>query len=214
MSERPILFSGPMVRAILAGQKRQTRRICKPALFPHGEWAAVIYPAREEGWIAWEMRDTPGLAELTKRQYADGFLCPHGKVGDQLWVRENLNRNDEDNVWRYAADATPVMVDQKNKLDMLSWAHHKEQDYCPSIHMPGWASRITLTITGVRVERVQDISEADAIAEGVDRGSDPIVSARYCFGQLWNEINGKRGYSWESNPWVWVVSFEHKTMGR
>jgi hypothetical protein len=117
----------------------------------------------------------------------------------------------------------PVMVDPAHETEMIVWAHHKQQDFCPSIHMPRWASRITLTITGVRVERLQEITEADAKAEGCSNDDDPYwrpsyadpdsgghPSYRNSFSFLWDSINGRRKggiYSWHSDPFVWVLSF-------
>jgi hypothetical protein len=93
VKERPVLFSGPMVKAILEGKKTQTRRVCKPAVTKLGlytEWAAAVHPARESGWVAWWPNDSPNLAEFTKKAYKDGFQCPYGKPGDRLWVNGKL----------------------------------------------------------------------------------------------------------------------------
>lgn len=93
-------------------------------------------------------------------------LCPYGQPGDRLWVRESSLELGSGE-WTYRADNAPVMVPAAHKTEMIAWAHHKKQSYCPSIHMPRWASRITLEVVSVRVERVLQISGADAIAEGV-----------------------------------------------
>lgn len=222
MKERPILFSGAMVRAILRdiNPKTQTRRICRPAdfskgLHPGGLWADAVYPAAESGWIAWQGLTPPGpvLAEQTRQLYRHGFPCPYGAPGDRLWVRET---------WR------PCAVPQCS--DTAICVEYRDSDYCklghlatlnrsgwrPSIFMPRWASRITLEITDVRVERVQDISEADAQAEGWDfsnldfgQSYDPVSMhlARQWYSALWDSINAKRGYGWASNPWVWALTF-------
>jgi hypothetical protein len=137
------------------------------------------------------------------------------QVNARLWVRENMIRPDGD-PWLYAADKQPVMVSREDETAMLVWAHHKEQDHCPSIHMRRWASRITLKVTEVRVERVQAISEEDARAEGCDyddmpepppgfREEDRPTASRE-FQCLWDSINAKK-YPWSLNPWVWCVSF-------
>ena len=177
MKERPILFSGAMVRAILAGAKIQTRRVVKAP-----------------GW------SSPGKAGVD-------FGCPYGGVGDRLWVRESFsiyNQPGNPQVF-YKADSEPG--------DPLK--------YKPSIHMPRWASRITLEVTDVRVERLQDICEEDARAEGITDGgclvcgehepcgcTNPTPDARDSFINLWDSINAQRGYSWSSDPWVWVVAFK------
>lgn len=213
--ERPILFSGPLVRAILDGRKTQTRRIARiPSLdgvtlsnvavarWPDGDWQAAVL-------------DRDGNVD----EFIDGFVrCPFGRKGDQLWVRET-----------HAIVSTPEQpggVAVLYRADEDAEVERVARDvglWRPSIHMPRWASRISLEVTGVRVERLQDISEEDAKAEGVDPyviGHGPISLAelyaepgywtpsiyRNGFEDVWQRINGKRA-PWESNPWVWVVSF-------
>lgn len=163
MKERPIIFSAPMVRAILAGTKVQTRFV---------------------------------------------LGCPYGQPGDRLWVREAWARDDEDGQLMYRADVG-------RDLCADAWR--------PSIHMPRWASRITLEVTAVRVERLQDISEADAQAEGVIPKWEPGCSGRLmdafggfsfrpaasAYAELWEQINGPG--AWDANPWVWVVEFKRVT---
>ena len=205
MKERPILFSGPMVEALLAGTKTktQTRRIVAGALY--GRPAVKVAPDSE-------------IERLTSK-------CPYGAPGDRLWVRETLRRRGA--IWTYDADGAEVTLPQGDPRigAMLSWAHHKEGNTCVSIHMPRWASRITLEIVSVRVERLQDITEEDAEAEGVDEDPGepqheyhsttgvylgacyPDASYVRAFQALWDSINGERA-SWQSNPWVWVVSFQ------
>ncbi len=218
MSEYPILYSAPMVRAALTRQKRQTRRVVVPTMTP-----PRVAPLTMEPWIIDGEQETDDQGRPCWAGFhpdypgeAKWFSCPWGKVGDRLWVRETLRRSGDD-IWYYAADVEPVMVDQQYKLEMLAWAHHNERDYCPSIHMPRWASRLVQTITDVRVERVQSISEVDAQLEGWDLSNlepyhayDPVsmTKAREWFAALWDTINAKRGYSWECNPWVWVVCVE------
>lgn len=192
MTERPILFSAPMVRAILDGTKTQTRRVVKPA---------------HKAWI--EMPVTHQLGEWDKRP------LPYGKTGDRLWVRET---------WAapHSEDARPPRAIQCDQM-RIHYAASEDRGgllWRPSIHMPRWASRITLEVTGVRVERLQDISEADAIAEGIEptmpnpghwNWRDYLIEggqthAVLSYKTLWESINGPG--SWDLNPLVWVVEFK------
>lgn len=220
MRERPILFSAPMVRAILAGTKTQTRRVVKPQpTHPHfgGRLPFMLVPD-DEGEDLYLHSSCLGAA----------IRCPYGAPGDRLWVREAWmdlqgtgvearDRNGKLTRYAYAADTPPGSYGDECRKDFgLKWR--------PSIHMPRAASRITLEITGVRVERLQDISEADAVAEGVERvvvgdgwrhytdpaselaGPIPHASALGSYRSLWESINGPG--SWDANPWVWVVEFQ------
>lgn len=197
--DRPILFSGAMVRAILDGHKTQTRRIVKPQ--PPG-WAThpSMAPSSTDLFCHWTDGGTEDCAFWPKDE---PLRCPYGKPGDRLWVRETwatLGRQVHAAVYRADNIGYPV------------------ERWRPSIHMPKWASRITLEVTGVRVERVQRISEADAVAEGVDpwpfNPLQPMTTGelgadspyRGGFAVKWDEINEDRG-TWYSNPWVWVVEF-------
>lgn len=198
MKDRPILFSAPMVRAILAGTKTQTRRALKPQPIYDGRFAGGWKVVGKNGHEA--ATCSPLIAEL----------CPYGQPGDRLWVREawlDLQGTGIERVtgdpsrYAYAAD-TPSGShgDECRKNYGLKWR--------PSIHMPRAASRITLEITGVRVERLQDISEEDALAEGVNN-SLHMPGGRFAnenFAHLWWTIHGDG--SWEENPWVWVVEFK------
>lgn len=206
MKERPILFSGPMVRAILDGSKTQTRRVVKPQ-FERGPVDVV------DGVPSWDAPTNYGGEVQMNTTY--GKPCPHGVPGDQLWVRE---------AWRGVVEINPP----GKSMELGVARYVPDQEYCrrveyqatqgrdsepwrPSIHMPRWASRITLEITGVRVERLHDISEADAEAEGVDflrhvPDADETLSARDLFKCLWSGINGDD--SWDANPWVWVEQFK------
>ena len=185
--ERPILFSAPMVRALLDGRKTQTRRIIKRTAL---EWL-------EEGFTP-EFVAEPGNAAI----------CPFGKPGDRLWVREAWSAEWS---WRHEKPrdiipAAPIWYWADGDPAERDWTRPK-----PSIHMPRWASRITLEVTEVRVERLQDISEADATAEGSKEPSlVPIIGAcwseRDAYAKLWEHINGPG--SWDANPWVWAVSFK------
>lgn len=223
LPERPILFSGPMVCAILDGRKTQTRRVVKwkprveglnlqatslsvqPYFRPGIESGVVL--ASRDGNGSWNDRTHP-------------VKCPYGKPGDRLWVREGFidaedypchpYHDEEDGGPRYEYRADTSAEQSANIL----WK--------PSIHMPRIASRITLKVTGVRVERLQDISEEDIEAEGVlacDEWQDYLATwesmqsdeiwietPRQYWEKRWDRINGKK-YPWASNPWVWVVEF-------
>jgi hypothetical protein len=196
--ERPILFSSSMVRAILEGRKSQTRRVMRHQPFVEfgGEW---VQKARGGGYWNWHNAQPQILED-----------CPYGKPGDLLWVRETWGRNPDDQGAIYRATDPAWDAEETG----LKWK--------PSIHMPRWASRLTLRITGIRVERVQSISERDASREGLEtRVRDGYTE--WCDGRpegwfnypqiafcgLWDSINGgKPGASWAENPWVWVVEFE------
>lgn len=219
MKERPILFSAPMVRALLAGTKTQTRRMMKnPPI-----WNTEYQP---NGW-QW-IGKNPGEPALTKwpdaakigREIAIRATCPYGQPGDRLWVREawGLHAYGDDTDW-LKGSCTELDLDDHVIAYRADWG--PLQDSChwrPSIHMPRAASRITLEVTGVRVERLQDISEADAQAEGA-RECDPVSgrevllagpsqrgSFRLHYRDIWESINGPE--SWAANPWVWVVEFK------
>jgi hypothetical protein len=215
--EHPILFSGPMVRAILAGRKTQTRRIVKPQPELRDDgwiWCppSAKYNAKIDDWVPharWRCGLNPtecGAAGIVQ-------WCPYGQPGDRLWVRETWARwtdvksfgcvvyQSDGTARRYLCDGDgegdPVQLGKACKPvePVARWR--------PSIHMPRWASRLTLEVTDVRVERLQEISEADAMAEG--RSMTPGDPAGY-FPDTWAAINGAD--SWHANPWVWVVSFK------
>jgi len=257
MTERPILFSGEMVKAILEGRKTQTRRIAK---FKARE------PGLNFGWSGLEVgnycTDVPASGIVLQARRGDGcwedktypLHCPYGQPGDRLWVRET---------WKIASFWEGMPMDFQYKADgaiceenrsgefapnyeewfeRVNWNAEKylkksncEQDeegnyiwsadksplpWQPSIFMPRWASRLTLEIVKVRVERVQEISDSDIMAEGIENCQYALPP--YCthcsghehlcnrdrFRDLWDSINAKRGYSWESNPWVWVIEFK------
>lgn len=194
MKERPILFSGEMVRAIIDGRKTQTRRIVKrPKRTP------LDYILRPDLIIDaactwWQNPKFDRVGESQK--------CPYGKVGDRLWVRETWAKGSHHYPqvpFVYRADASPIMLLAK------VWK--------PSIHMPRIASRIILEIVNTRVERLDDISTDDIWAEGVDCGKgNPTMGMRWenmqyiSFVDLWEKINGDG--SWALNPWVWVIEFK------
>lgn len=211
MKERGILFSASMVRAILAGTKTQTRRVCKPATADSIRWAMGGDDERpaisffEGGWNgpAWYVH-----SEEYPEEGSLSFACPYGQPGDRLWVRETWAPFDSFNENMAPPEARACYrADHSFAIEPTRWK--------PSIFMPRWASRITLEVTDIRVERLQDISEADAWAEGVESTNlpDPYVDSfglttpgRAGYAQLWESINGPE--SWDANPWVWCISFK------
>lgn len=204
MASRPILFSGPMVRAILGGRKTQTRRTLRgtPSLTGQPEQVDGQTP-HICGDSGWHFRRGDGRCEWH-------IACPYGQPGDKLWVRETWGARD------IRGCSAPRIADIDTVNDRVEYRADGMPDdgrhWFPSIHMPRWASRLTLEVTAVRVERLQAITEEDAIAEGVD--AVPVADVprqgtlcrRDDFAQLWDLINGKRA-PWSSNPWVWVVNF-------
>ena len=200
--EKPILFNGDMVRAILAGRKTQTRRPVKIDMAnafdpPRGKDDVYSgYPLFEDGEGTWH-------------KAVD--CCPFGQVGDRLWVRET---------WAEWQPGSPVF-----KADGSDITGHKSDhlvsSWRPSIHVPRWACRIILEITNIRVERVHDISEDDAIADGgleamiedhvwhiPGTDSKTTRDPKYAFEHVWDSIYSARGLGWDVNPWVWVVEFK------
>ncbi|NLC23360.1 MAG: hypothetical protein GX776_02645 [Oxalobacter sp.] len=223
MKERPILFSGEMVRAILDGRKTQTRRIDK--------CMAKFLPVSTPD-LSMLSTSKSGEKRLCATWYADNGKftanwCPYGKRGDRLWVRETW-------AW-YPAEYDILNVMYRSTAGDYDSAQFKElfERWRPSIHMPRWASRILLKITDIRVERLQDISGEDAFAEGmqipVSNDKHPLLRltgkispgkfcdkhpnewdlndyARFEYANLWEKLNGTG--SWEANPWVWVIEFD------
>lgn len=191
MTERPILFSAPMVRAILDGRKTQTRRVVKPQ---PNDW---LHPmpccsVTSEGWQG--PFDHSLWAHEGDRDDGEARRCPYGKHGDRLWVRE---------AW---AKTTVLGQDM-----IVYYAEDNRTDYGgpwkPSIHMPRAASRITLEITAVRVERLCGITISNAIREGYDGSLDDHIDPSIkWFSALWESINGPG--SWAQNLWVWVIEFK------
>jgi hypothetical protein len=204
MSDRPILFSGPMVRALLEGRKTQTRRVLKPQPYPlegqPGFWNA-------SGVVG-------GRICISDRHLLDLHHKP--KAGDCLWVRESIGRraasflgieakNGVESAFYIADDADVVNADGFN---ICPW--WKRKGGIPGIHMPRWASRLTLTVTDVRVQRLQEISKEDVIAEGChERDGQPLVGVingwHEPYAALWDTINGPG--AWDANPWVVAVTF-------
>ena len=213
MKERPILFSGTMVKAIFDGRKTQTRRVMR--LQPTSPATIFDVAGGLPVWAIWPSEELDDAGHPKDH----GIKCPYGRPGDRLWVREAWRITTKDNHptlgYRFGEQCVPGYHGTRMVGGlMLSWAELKRCDDCwrPSIHMPRWASRITLEITAVRVERLQAISEDDARAEGCT-GNCPVGNIRahkagpfsYEYAQLWDKINGDG--SWAANPWVWVVEF-------
>ncbi len=220
--ERPVIFSGPMVRAILDSLKTQTRRVVKNS----SEFQGV--DRLEDGWRFWWDDSEFDSTEVTKRVPAtacDDRACPYGVPGDRLWVRENFNwgcdiRSNES--VKYVADGTvrAVLRDNSGLGDPIATTDPTSPfqggAIRPSIHMPRWASRILLEVTDVRVERLQEITPDDIAAEGFPPDNSPPHDGtrltshgrRLVFAETWDDINKKRGFGWVSNPWVWVVEFK------
>ena len=204
VKERPILFSAPMVRAILEGRKTVTRREVK-------KQAALdcLAAGFEPAFLA-----LPGNADL----------CPYGKPGDRLWVRESWQADSQVDCVapRELSHGEPIRYPADWDFRQPGCAMIRPGKIRPSIHMPRWASRILLEITGVRVERLQDITEDQAKAEGVRLYTDHAelgdwwhvegietysADPRKSFELLWSSVGG----DWQSNPWVWVVEFKRVT---
>lgn len=210
LRERPILFSAPMVRALLDGTKTQTRRVVKP----QPDWSGLT--REEQTWPNnWKWFDSSGLDRC----------CPYGQPGHRLYVRESAWQRPERTakMMLEGADTWPPFIydadypagldeDERDFLQRNQWKRR------PSIHLPRFGSRILLEITDIRVERLNEISEADAIAEGVEHGARggwmerrageadrEWADSRMAYRALWESINGTG--SWDENPWVWRVAF-------
>jgi len=202
--EKPILFTGPMVRAIIEGKKTQTRRVIKMQP-PVGRYQ--LYRAGQ-GLVNWILIGDDGQFVNSADQPV--FRKPY-EMNDRLWVRETWRPESdmtESAAIYYKADGFRKLTpESKDKL--LLKPNDRDGLWRPSIFMPRWASRITLEITGVRVERVQEIGGEDAIREGVDRTNTSIYGyAIQRYQKLWDSINKKRGYGWDLNPWVWAIEFK------
>lgn len=235
MTDRPIPFTAPMIRALLAGTKTQTRRPIKPSnsLFNGGRWTA-LHKAQTWDWEAAWVDPGPSPAGNSGPYLhlpwqdgpdADTFrdtshrVYPVIQPGDRLWVKE---------AWRCNGWATDVATIFYRASETYGYTAMCEQypvegkirliaggDWKPPMFMPRWASRITLTVTDVRVQRVQDISEADAVAEGIQahgdfftgygKAADQWMGAYDSYASLWISIHGTA--AWDANPWVWAYSF-------
>lgn len=203
--EKPILFSAPMVQAILAGRKTMTRRVVKPQP-PHGKKPWECGYSR----TGWAMGEDPAVVFPAGCYCSELIRCPYGFPGERLWVRET---------WRcfggreYEYQQHQPSIVYRATASLLEGT---EGDWRPSIHMPRWASRIALEIADIRVERLREISEADAMAEGIVPTWPDGVPIRHdgtggicreAFAELWDKLNAARGFAWEANPWVWVIVF-------
>ena len=197
MKEHPILFNTENVRAILDGRKAQTRRVIKSQP-PASYHSPIEIVDAMWGFLKPSQGDLPHI-----------ITCPYGQAGDRLWVRETWNVGYEydalspSGLWNHPQ--VYYIADDLRGIALIGKTR-------PSIFMPRWASRITLEITEVRVERLQEISINDCKNEGIkDRvtkvGNDWLSDAIVQFRELWDSLNAKRGYGWEVNPWVWVVLF-------
>lgn len=230
MKERPILFSAPMVRAILDGRKTQTRRVMRVYEHP----AVADYVIDSEGRAAARAHSEEVATQFVSTFPHARVLCRFGKIGDRLWVKEAWKYADwsEDGEpviqYRAGGKSYPEVPDdwQEKVIDIwadLSDPANREIDglsadrkWRPSLFMPCWASRITLEITNVRVERLNEIGMGDAVAEGIScvdykwglaETGFSHNAPEHAYRMLWDSLNAK-GHSWSSNPWVWVVEFK------
>ena len=223
--ERPILFCGSMVRAIIDGRKTQTRRVIKPPRKAF-EFNSVFRGVGDGMWHIADI-DQP-MGEPAECWNETEITCPYGEPGDRLWVKETWaildgNRHFQGSVER----AEDLFIARRGNIHWKADALTPNiGPWRPSIFMPRWASRIILEIVNIRAEKIQCISDADAIANGIERiGGAACLnpwtnylkgkpgemkyncsSPRRSFQTLWDSINKTRGYKWEANPWVWVIA--------
>jgi hypothetical protein len=214
IKERPILFSGPMVRALLDGRKTQTRRVVKPQPEPCNDGTGRFYLGPCRGGDP-----RRHIAALPTGLDLHAMACPYGVPGDRLWVKETMawSRNEGQCTHGIQHPEEPpdlVYVADGATVQNVPDEYEPRRDTVSSIHMPRWASRITLEVVSVRVERVDDITEADAIAEGMQTlpASQWYPTWRDTFLSLFYDLNGRapRG----TNPWVWVVEFKRVEVSR
>jgi hypothetical protein len=190
VKERPVIFNGDMIRAILDGRKTQTRRVIR-----FRQWAEhPVTDMTEHGPFVGEPDNLQSWTANHRAPHGDEFCeqeikCPYGLVGDRLWVRETWHRQGCEDLIRYKASGDDL---------------HELKKWKSPRFMPRDASRILLEVVSVRVERVQEITEKDARAEGCNERPD---RARHWFCDLWDSINAKRGVGWDKNPWVFVIEF-------
>lgn len=217
MADRPILFSGPMVRALRDGTKTQTRRVIDFAGIEKVREFVSVATCNKTGRRVYEMKDAAGAftTRPAGKHFCDYHFMPRFAVDDRLWVRETWTAR-MTHGWTIA-DARSRMFDEE--ILYAADGDTSIDGWWPSIHMPREFSRLTLAVTAVRVERLRDISEADASAEGVASDTDgwcdylmpatqSCTSARDSFRTLWDSINAARGLAWDANPWVVAVSFD------
>lgn len=213
IKERPILMCAEMVRATLEGRKTQTRRIA------NARGADRVLFVENGQLVPGRVGDQPFRGWVAQVDKLNGLhlplICPHGAVGDRLWVKETFG------VVNSLDDVKPSELPRDIPIIYRASSVHPNDPstlWRPSIFMPRWASRLTLEITNVRVERVQEISEEDAKAEGVEAvactpvgrgpGATGWMLCRPAYQTLWDSLNKARGYGWDANPWVWVIEFK------
>lgn len=212
MNEHPIIYQTDMIRAYLDDKKSMTRRVIKGI---DNKCDELVNTGNNNWQMRWAKNNRLPLLEICN------IHCPYGQVGDKLWVRENYAEwqgtseciKNYDMPEEEAKDYIIYKATSKDWSGLIKDKHNGHPwDIRPSIHMPRWASRLTQTITDIKVERVQDITEEDAKSEGII-GVPTAFGLLYkpAFSRLWDSINAKRGYSWKSNPWVWVISFPKYT---
>jgi len=220
VKEKPILFNGEMVRAILDGKKTQTRRVIKPQPVLVGErweWTPRGKVVHSSDWFV-------------DREPSPFMLCgaPY-QIGDRLWVKETFVLETITNVGELPTDGRPYEYIESNYDEDYYWLvpHYRATEpephivpddledsyddrtrWSPSIFMPKWATRIWLEVTGVRAERVQDITATGIMEEGVKGWKAPMLLARSRFQALWDSINAERGFGWDTNCWAWVYEFK------
>lgn len=218
MKERPILFSASMVRAILDGRKSMTRRVMKPQPdVSHWQGIQAMHGTTPDGHAFGDPRLWRVVGPDYPDDSRDNIRCPYA-IGRRLWVRETIRKTGEFPggyaTSEYVADGTPTVAD--------AWPW--QRCTLAAIHCPRGLSRILLEVTDVRVQRVQDISQMDALDEGIDTEGDdynegeklqsagsPVSAERFAFACLWDSINDKRGFGWNANPWVWALTFKRMT---
>lgn len=215
IQEHPLIVSQGLIPSILDDSKNHTRRLTgleevnkNPNAWVKPDFGTLGYKAKKsaQGKPGATFRSHEGAFE-DKTVHICPQICPYGKVGDILWVREKWQAQNTEGLWWHQVP--------RNQRNLWNWAftnpcqpayESKPPRWIPSIHMPRMACRILLKIQDIRVERIQDISIEDCKREGV--GYDLTeVGYRYSFGQLWNQLNQKRDYGWDVNPWVWVIEF-------
>ena len=209
MTDKPIIMSAESVRAILAGRKTQTRRVVKLTDFRQSDTPGYD----------WSFRDRRGCWNDVSTERLMQRYCPY-QVGDRLWVRETWKKSlhggeyDADGA-EYVHDCPGYKADGKYRCGKP--VNDLEYGWRSPIHMPRWASRLTLEVVESWPERLHDITEEGAIAEGCVPYIDPfeniqIISVTQIYAQLWEALNAKRGYPWDANPWVWVITFKVVTL--
>ena len=206
MKARPILMSTPMVQALLAGNKTQTRRLFKDKVSADCARFVQVDADRPDLWRQWWHSLPEADNHPCEGHKAWTHMCPYGGIGDVLWVKEALVAGPYESEGRYIADGSPA-------CDAWPW----QRKMLPSMFMPKGLNRLTLELTGVRIERLWDCPEVDALAEGITTDLPMFNSSEYeargmngnvyreQYQKLWESINGAG--SWETNPWVWCLSF-------